>query len=81
MTILDEYGDPVECIEDHDGTCKGKVEYRMSLTGTGTAIVRCDHHWSKRLDLEDDLNRRYPVNAPSDFSYLDAGEYWSEDDY
>lgn len=80
---LDECGDPLECINDQDESnpCKGTIEYRPSLTGTGTAIPRCAHHWNKRLDLEDDLNQRYPINPPRDFSYLDAGEYWGPDDY
>lgn len=67
------------CIEEHTGDCRGAVEYRPSLTGTGTAIVRCDHHWNKRLDLEDELNQRYPAHAPADWSPLDAGECWDDD--
>lgn len=78
---LDEDGEPLECIEDHDGTCKGAVEYRPSLTGTGTPIVRCESHWSRRLTLQDEINERYPRNPPRDWSPLDAGEAWGEDDY
>ncbi len=71
----------VECLDTHRGECKGAVEYRESLTGTGTRIPRCDAHWEKRLDLEDEINQRYPANPPSDWSPLDAGEHWSEEDY
>lgn len=71
----------LECIESHKDTCRGVVELRESLSGTGTPIARCDFHWSKRLDLQHELNARYPVNPPADWSPLDAGEHWSEDDY
>jgi hypothetical protein len=70
-----------DCIE-HDPTnddCKGSVELRESLSGTGTPIPRCDGHWEKRLDLQDELNQRYPVMPPSDWSPLVAGESWDED--
>jgi hypothetical protein len=73
--------EPLECLEDHTGDCAGPVEYRMALSGTGTPFPRCEHHWSKRLDLEDELNERYPVHPPSDWSPLDAGEAWDEEDY
>ena len=71
----------VECIEDTalDHPCKGGVEYRESLSGTGTPIPRCDSHWSKRLDLQHDLAVRYPREAPSDFDPYYAGEHWDED--
>lgn len=69
----------LECMDRHDGKCRGAVEYRMNLTGTGLNTIRCDYHWEKRLELEDDLNRRYPPTPPADWDYLDAGEHW--DDY
>jgi hypothetical protein len=74
------YDEPLECLEDHTGDCAGPVELRMSLSGTGTPFLRCEHHWSKRLDLEAELNERYPVHPPSDWSPLDAGEHWSEEE-
>lgn len=67
-----------DCLDGPEG-CKGAVEYRESLTGTGTAIKRCDEHWSKRLDLEQELRERYPVHPPSDFDPSYAGESWDED--
>jgi len=84
--MIDEYGnthsDNPRCLDDGGKTpCEGAVELRPSLTGTGLAIPRCDAHWIARLDEQDRINERYPVHAPSDFSYYDAGEYWSEEDY
>jgi hypothetical protein len=75
---------PLECLDDPGGTsedCFGRVELRMSLSGTGIPYPRCEHHWSKRLDREAELNQRYPVHPPSDWSPDDAGEAWSEEDY
>lgn len=71
---------PEECIEfDGGDECSGPVEFRMALSATGRAYPRCEFHWSRRLDLEDELNRRYPPTPPSDWSPLDAGEHWDED--
>jgi len=61
--------------------CHGPVQYRMPLSDTGQSYPRCDHHWSARLDLEDQLNRRYPPTPPADWSPDDAGEHWDENDY
>lgn len=78
---VDEYGDPLECLEAADGDCKGAVEYRPSLTGTGTAIERCDYHWTKRLDKEEELREVYPDSPfpPPWFDPANAGEHWDED--
>ncbi len=67
------------CLNAGDGQCRGAVEPRPSLSGTGTPIERCDHHWSKRLDLQESLNRRYPRHAPADFDPSYAGERWEDD--
>lgn len=73
--------DDPRCLDDNDnGTCRGPVEYRMPLSGTGRSFPRCAAHWGKRLDLQDRINRRYPTHAPRDWSPLDAGERWNEDD-
>jgi len=69
----------LECMDDHDGTCKGTIKYRMSLSGTGASFPRCDHHWGIRLDREDEINQRYPYNAPADFDPAFAGEHWDDD--
>lgn len=76
--ILDE---PLECIESHTEACSGPVEYRMPLSGTGKSFPRCDRHWQLRLDREQQLRERYPARPPRDWSPLDAGEAWDEDDY
>lgn len=75
--------EPLECLDDHGphSGCSGTVEYRESLTGTGLAIPRCDAHWERRLDREDEIRRRYPQHPPADWSPLDAGEAWDENDY
>lgn len=72
----------MECIDDDPGytpLCRGPVKVRMSLSGTGIGYPRCEAHWDARLDREEELNRRYPSHAPSDWSPYDAGETWDED--
>lgn len=68
-----------DCLDDHKGDCKGPVEYRPSLSGTGTAIPRCDKHWEDRLDEQDRINERYPDQQPADFDPYYAGERWDDD--
>lgn len=70
--------DKLECLNSSD-ECKGAVEYRMPLSGTGKSFPRCDKHWSDRLDVQEGINRRYPVHAPADFDPYYAGESWDED--
>jgi hypothetical protein len=77
----------LECLEDHTGECSGKIEYRPSLTGTGLNIPRCDFHWQKRLDLEDEINEKYAPNSdvpPSWFHDVgggmnEYGERWDDE--
>jgi hypothetical protein len=66
----------LRCLNSGDGKCKGEVKLRSR--GDGKAFPRCDGHWTKRTALEQDLRRRYPVSAPSDFDPADAGESWDE---
>jgi hypothetical protein len=56
------------------------VEYRASLSGTGTPIARCDKHWSKRLDRQEEIRKDYPDSPvpPSWFDPSYAGESWDE---
>lgn len=68
--------DPLECLDDHDGQCHGPIEYRMALSATGRSFPRCEHHWIKRLDEQDRINRTYPNLPPADFDPFDAGETW-----
>jgi hypothetical protein len=66
------------CLENGDG-CKGSVEYRMPLSGTGKAFPRCERHWDLRLRRQDEIDRRYPTHAPADFDPYYAGESWDGD--
>lgn len=70
----------IVCISRGEG-CAGPVEYRMPLSGSGRSFPRCEGHWEARLRMEDELRHRYPEQPPADWSPLDAGEAWSEDDY
>lgn len=72
--------DELTCLDRHDGECSGPVEYRAALSGTGRPFPRCDAHWDRRLTRQEEINRRYPPNAPADFDPAYAGERWDEDD-
>lgn len=75
---MDQPTDQPVCL-DASADCSGPVEHRMPLSGTGRAFPRCDHHWERRLDEQERIERTYPVNAPADFDPLDAGERWDEE--
>jgi hypothetical protein len=68
--------DTIECLE-HGADCVGEVEYRHPLSGTGRSFPRCEYHWDKRLDKQDEFNRR-DADARK-VNYLDAGERYYED--
>jgi len=68
----------IECLDGPEG-CGGAVEYRAPLSATGRSFPRCERHWEERLDRQDEINRRYPTLAPSDFDPAYAGERWEED--
>ena len=72
-----------ECLDAgmYPDDCDGEVEYRMPLSGTGRSFPRCEKHWDARLIRQQEINERYPHNAPSDFDPSYAGEVWGEDDY
>ncbi len=70
-----------ECIDAYVGTCTGPVELREALSASGRPFPRCDRHWARRLEREDELQRRYPPSPPADWSPMDAGEAWDEEDY
>lgn len=69
----------LECLDRHDGKCRGVVEYRYPLSSTGKSFPRCDGHWDKRLKVQEGIDRRYPQQQPSDFDPYYAGESWDED--
>lgn len=75
----DEDTETPECL-DGPVDCEGSVQYRMALSGTGRSFPRCDKHWSDRLDTQRGIDERYPTHPPSDWSPLDAGESWYEDE-
>jgi len=72
-----------ECLDDYSphtlGKCEGRVEYRESLTATGSSFPRCDHHWDMRLEMQEQINGRYPDLQPADFDPAYAGESWDAD--
>ena len=70
----------MECLDRNSRTpCEGEVEYRTPLSSTGRSFPRCDKHWEIRLEKQEDINRRFPVNAPADFDPTYAGERWDDD--
>ena len=73
--------EPLECIDAFTGTCEGPVEYRYALSASGRSFPRCERHWAQRLEKQHELSRRYPARPPADWSPLDAGEAWDEEDY
>lgn len=81
-TILDEYGDPIECLDDRgEGTCRGPVEYHSVDPGRASAVPRCDHHWGERLRRRENSIEAYENSdvAPGWFDPTYAGERWDED--
>lgn len=71
----------MECLDANvEGPCEGPVELRMPLSGTGRSFPRCDRHWGERLDRQREIDERYPAHPPADWSPLDAGESWYEDE-
>lgn len=77
-TILDEYGDPIECLDDPD-FCRGDVEYR-AVPG-GSAVPRCEGHFLTRLDRWENSIERYADSdvAPAWFDPTACGERWDDD--
>lgn len=72
--------EPLECLDIHpDDPCTDDVEMRMNHDGTKW-FPRCSHHYHAYLERMEEINRRYPYNAPSNFDPTYAGERW-EDDY
>ena len=73
--------DDLTCLNDRgDGTCRGPVEMRMPLSGTGRSFPRCDKHWGDRLDEQDEITRKYGGDVPpADFDPGYAGERWADD--
>ena len=68
-----------ECLDDHLGSCTGRIEYRYPLSPSGHSRPRCDHHWDMRLEAQAKIDRRYPPHPPADFDPSYAGENWDEE--
>ena len=80
MTMTDEYGEPIECLDGMEGGCEGDVEYHINPYGDSmNAWPRCSKHFDLYVDRMQDLAQRYPVNPPSDFDPSYAGESWNDD--
>lgn len=69
---------PLKCLE-HGADCRGAVEYRMALSGTGRSFPRCEQHWSLRVEEQQRISERYPQMQPADFDPAYAGERWDEE--
>ncbi len=75
----------MECMENHDGPCKGPVTEGRSRSGA-TVSSRCEKGWTaydKRMDkVEAGLQERYPgynnphSSPPAWFDPANAGETW-----
>jgi hypothetical protein len=72
-----------ECIDSGESICDGDTFERYTLSGSGMTFPRCDKHYGEYVDrlqpVMDDINRRYPKQAPADFDPMYAGESWDED--
>jgi len=70
----------LECL-DADDSCRGSVEFRMPLSGTGRSFPRCEKHWDERLEEQERIANAYPDSpvAPSWFDESAAGERWDDD--
>lgn len=99
QTLEDEVGDnhqcphcgyfeeEIECLDAHKGDCQGEVAYHPSIAGTGTMIPRCDYHYEKVLELDQEIKEKYGVDSdvpPSWFvdvggGYNEYGERWDDD--
>lgn len=70
----------MQASELHPEACAGRTELRMSVSPSGKSFPRCDRHWEQRLQLEAELNERYPAQQPADFDPDYAGESWYEEE-
>lgn len=83
MTLLDEYGDPLECLDGPNDDCKGPVEYRCSPGIKGKAWPRCEYHIERRFANYEKSSERYADSdmRPAWFDEADIDERWGPDDY
>lgn len=70
-----------ECLEYKPDECQGEVQMRDALSESGMPYVRCDFHWRKRIELQHELEQKYPDSPipPPWFDPTYAGERWDDD--
>jgi hypothetical protein len=49
----------LECLDSHQGGCKGEVEYRPAMSPTGKWFPRCESHFEARLATQSRIVRTY----------------------
>ena len=78
---MNPHSDCLDFRPDSPEECRGDVEYRYPLSGTGRSFPRCDRHWGKRLAQQERINDRYPDSPipPAGFDPSYAGERWDSD--
>lgn len=68
-----------ECLDGPVG-CKGDSLMRPSMSGSGMLWPRCELHYAAYVErltpVMEDINLRYPAQAPDDFDPYYAGESW-----
>lgn len=75
----------LECIDagrDYVKSCKGQVHFHYALSPSGVSHPRCEHHWEKRLKLQEEIEEKYASSSdvpPRGFDPADAGESWDDD--
>lgn len=74
-------GEGLVCLQGPSPSCEGPVELRVALSGSGVPYPRCAGHWQARMARESEIRERYPYHPPADWSPMDAGEAWGDDDY
>lgn len=72
----------MRCI-DTDSACVGEEFLYTSMSGA-TQSWRCEGHYQTYVErlspIIEDINRRYPRQAPADFDPAYAGESWDDPD-
>lgn len=51
---------PIECIDEHEGSCSGDVIPHETLAGG--SVMRCEHHSLEAYRKQDKINSRYGLN-------------------
>ena len=72
-----------DCIDAGQSPCTGETFERYALSGSGLTYPRCDGHYDTYVERTqprlEEIRKRYPMHAPSDFDESYAGERWDED--